>query len=321
MRKTPKRLVLLLCLMNMISSMVAGSFCLAEGEVNDVILASNIIKLRDPSVIKADGIYYLFGTDWICYKSETLDGKWEYVGGAVEYPQDMVADRWAPEVYEYNGAYYMFTTYKSKETGYRGCAVFRSDNAAGKYTLHSDGYITPREADAIDGHLYVDKDGQPWMVYVNEWTSTEDGVGRFSCAKLSADLKQFISAPVEMFRADDAAWSKSVVTDGCWVYTCQDGSLLMLWSSWDEFGYCVGLARSASGDITGPWEQLEDRLFSKGITGQYDGGHGMLFTDYDGNLWMSLHSPNSAQPRRNERPVFIPLKEENNMLVWDFESR
>lgn len=321
MRKVLNRCALLLCLLLLIGGTVVGSYCQETGEANEVILESSILKLRDPCVIKADGVYYMFGTGWSGYKSETLDGKWESLGCVVEWPEDTDGDCWAPEVYEYNGAYYMFTTYRSKETGYRGCAIFRADNVAGKYKLHSNGHVTPKDADAIDGSLYIDRDGQPWMVYVNEWTSTEDGIGRFSCAKLSSDLTEFISEPIELFRADDAAWCRSAVTDGCWIYECQDGSLLMLWSSWDEYGYCVGLARSASGDITGPWEHLDDRLYSQKMTGRYDGGHGMLFTDYDGKLWMSIHSPNNMQPRRGEKPIFIPLKEENNLLVWDLESR
>ncbi len=51
---------------------------------------------------------------------------------------------------------------------------------------------------------------------------------------------------------------------------------------------------SPSGEVTGPWEQLEERLFSKEILGDYDGGHGMIFSDYDGKLWLALHSPNDA---------------------------
>lgn len=320
MKITFSRFILLLCML-VLGGTLTASHCQAEAESESIILETNIYSLRDPCLVKANDIYYLFGTGWTCYQADSLDGKWTYAGKTVEVPSDAAENYWAPEVYEYDGAYYMFTTYKSKETGYRGCAIFRADHVKGPYKLHSDGHVTPKDADAIDGSLYVDSDGQPWMVFVNEWTSTDDGVGRISCAKLSSDLKEFISEPVELFRADDAAWCKSGVTDGCWVYECQDGSLLMLWSSWDEYGYCVGLARSASGDVTGPWEQLEDRLYSQAITGQYDGGHGMLFTDYDGNLWMSIHSPNVAQPPRAEKPVFIPLKEENNLLVWDFESR
>jgi beta-xylosidase len=273
--------------------------------------------------LKANNHYYIFGTGWQGYfaKSKDLSRNWISLGNVVETPADFAGDPWAPEVYEYEGAYYMFTTYKSKETGRRGCAVFRSEKPGGPYKLHSDGHVTPKEWDAIDGSLYVDKDGQPWMIFVHEWVSTDDGVGRMACAKLSKDLKSFISEPMELFRADDAPWATQGVTDGCWIYRCQDESLLMIWSNWDQNGYCIGVARSPSGEVTGPWEQQKERLFSKMYLGDYDGGHGMIFTDFDGKLWLSLHSPNNGNAGRIETPIFVPIKEENNRLVWDFVKR
>lgn len=284
----------------------------------DIIIAS-VPGLRDPCVLRTESRYFMFGTGWKCYYSSTQDlgGYWLKLSNVVEVPEDSAGDHWAPEVYEYGDAYYMFTTYKSKTTGHRGCAIFRADRPQGPYTLHSDGHVTPKDWDAIDGSLYVDKDGQPWMVFVHEWTSTDDGVGRMACAKLSDDLTAFISEPVELFRADDAPWAAWDITDGCWVYRCQDDSLIMLWSNWDSAGYCVGMAKSPSGEVTGPWYQQEERLYSKELVGDYDGGHGMIFQDYDGNLWLALHSPNDVAAGRSETPLFIPIREENNTLVWD----
>ncbi len=289
----------------------------------EAVIVSQIGQLRDPCVLKAGGRYYVFGTGWNGYFSvgRDLSGRWLPLDNAVTVPADFAGDPWAPEVYEYGGAYYMFTTYKSKETGRRGCAVFRSEKPGGPYTLHSNGHVTPKDWDAIDGSLYVDKDGQPWMVFVHEWVSTEDRVGRMACAKMKDDLSGFLSKPVELFRADVASWATAGVTDGCWIYRCRDGSLLMLWSNWDAAGYCVGMVRSPSGEVTGPWEQLEERLFSKEILGDYDGGHGMIFSDYDGKLWLALHSPNDAVAGRPETPLFIPIREENGRLVWDLAKR
>jgi len=34
-------------------------------------------------------------------------------------------------------------------------------------------------------------------------------------------------------------------------------------------------------------------------------------------MWLSLHSPNNVSYGRVETPVFIPIREENNMIVWD----
>jgi len=70
-------------------------------------------------------------------------------------------------------------------------------------------------------------------------------------------------------------------------------------------GYCIAYAISETGGIEGPWKQAERPLFEK------DGGHGMVFTSYDGRLLLSIHSPNDTP---NERAVFHELRETENGL-------
>lgn len=133
-------------------------------------------------------------------------------------PADADKNYWAPEVYQYNGAYYMFITYHSSITDHRGCTIMKADSPEGPFVEITCGQITPRDWDSIDGTFYVDSDGQLWMIFVHEWTSTDDGVGRMAAAKLSAGLTHFISTPFELFRADALEWATANVTDGCWMY-------------------------------------------------------------------------------------------------------
>lgn len=294
-------------------------------EPSDAIMNLLISNARDPYVLHHDGKYYIYTTGWNCYVSQgdelSVMG-WKVQRDIVQLPEDFAGDNWAPEVHYYDGAFYMFTTYRSTKNDHRGCAIFRSESPTGPFVLHTDGHNTPSDWDAIDGTLYVDEEGQPWMVFVHEWTSTDDGIGRMDCVKLSKDLKTTISEPVELFRADDPSWGiGNPVTDGCFLYKTEGGQLLMLWSTWDARGYCVGIVRSESGSILGPWTHDEERLFSKSILGDFDGGHGMIFSDSNEKLWLSIHSPNNADGMRPTIPVLIPIKEENNTLVWDLESR
>mgnify|MGYP002518697979 CR=1 FL=1 len=275
--------------------------------------------LRDPFILSHNGAHYLYATGWTV--SRLLPGgELSAPVPCVEYPADFDSCDWAPEVYHYGGRFYMFTTYRSTETGHRGCAVFVADTPEGPFRLHSDGHFTPHDRDAIDATLYIDEAGDPWAVYVEEWTTTPDNIGRMDTARLSADLTHLITEPIELFRADDPAWSRAQVTDGCFLHRTAAGSLLMLWSNWDDEGYCVAIARSTSGRLTGPWIQEETRLFSKSITGEYDGGHGMILRTDDG-LWLSIHSPNSERDGRIETPVLVPIREENDTLVWDTDPR
>ena len=293
---------------------IKGSF-----SEEDAMITSTIEQLRDPCVLVEDGVYYVYGTNWVCYKntSGSLDGEWECLGVVAEKPAESDNNYWAPEVHKYGGAYYMFTTYHSKITNHRGCTILKSDSPEGPFREITNGQITPHDWDSIDGTFYVDEDGQPWMVFVHEWTSTDDGIGRMAAAKLSDDMTHFISEPIELFRADDPSWSRAQVTDGCWMHKTADGQLLMIWSNSDTGGYCVGIARSSNGKIDGEWTQDSELLYSRNITGKYDGGHGMIFYGLDGQMYLSIHSPNKAVGTRKETPVFVPIREQNGTLVWD----
>lgn len=292
------------------------------------MIETNIELVRDPFVLVEDDAYYVYGTgvvgnsrndtEWVCYKNTdgTLCGEWKKVQNNLYIrPENAKTNLWAPEVHKYNGSYYMFTTYYSSVTHHRGCTILKSQSPEGPFVEITNGHITPKDWDAIDGTLFIDEAGQPWMIFVHEWTSTDDGIGRMAAAKLSEDFTKFVSEPLELFRADDPSWTNRRVTDGCFMYVTKDGQLLMLWSNTSDDGYCVGIARSKNGKVDGQWVQDDERLFSKLITKQYDGGHGMIFTDKDGQMYLSVHSPNTPVGERVEKPVFVPIHEENGTLL------
>lgn len=298
-----------------------------KGAGKELYLVESSIKkkLRDPCVLAEDGVYYVYGTGWKCFKnvSGNIEGPWEKVELEVTlaHPETDGGSHWAPEVHKYNGAYYMFTTYFNSATSHRGCIILRSDSPEGPFVEITDGHITQRKWDAIDGTFYVDPDGQPWMVFVHEWTSMKDGIGAFAAAKLSDDLTHFISEPIELFKAKEPGWAASGVTDGCWMYTAEDGGLIMLWSNFDSFGYAVAVARSSNGRLDGEWIHDDDPLYSKMMTNVYDGGHPMVFTDANGQKYISFHSPNSEDGDRKERPVFMAIEEKNGGIVPMFREK
>lgn len=82
----------------------------------------------------------------------------------------------------------------------------------------------------------------------------------------------------------------------------------MLWSSFGDHGYAMGIARSESGTVLGPWIQEAEPLWST------DGGHGMIPRRLDGRLFLTLHQPNNSP---NERAAFYPLRELEDTVVLD----
>ncbi len=291
------------------------------------MIITNVQGLRDPFLLLDNGVYYLYGTGvnqddwdntvWDCYinKTGSLNGEWKKTDKLV-YEKPAYAEKqfWAPEVHKYNGLYYMFATYFSSKTQHRGCTILSSPSPVGPFVEISDGHITPNDKDCIDGTLYVDDKGQPWLIFVHEWTCTDDGVGRMAAAKLSDDLTHLISEPIELFRADSPSWTDQHVTDGCFMHTLSDGKLIMIWSNFEADGYSIGIVHSKDGNVTGDWEHEDTPIYKKSRIDSYDGGHGMIFNDTDGNLYICCHSPNFPCEDCRERTVLIPIEEQNGTL-------
>ncbi|MFA6816875.1 MAG: glycoside hydrolase family 43 protein [Lentisphaeria bacterium] len=271
------------------------------------------IRIRDPFIYvdQKQNTYWLFGTTeafcsqretlpiFQCYQSADLQ-TWEGPFTAFKPSADFSPNKefWAPEVHQYKDRYYMFATFRHNDDP-RGVMVLSSDRIQGPYEPYSDGFVTPPEWFSLDGTLYIDQDQQPWIVFCHEWIQIQDGT--LCAAKLSKDLKTRISEPIQLFKASEAPWTTPIhnqneyVTDG--PFMIQKGKrLFMLWSSFAEGGYALGVAESENGRIDGKWKQHEKLVYS------LNGGHGMSFTDLQHKTFIALHAPNSAP---NERAVFL----------------
>ncbi len=282
------------------------------------------IQIRDPFILRAKGSYYLFGsTDKDIWKSpgagfdvyRSRDSLTEFEGPfpAFRPPAGFWAtyNFWAPEVYAYGKGYYMFATFLPDD-GHRGTTVLFAEDPAGPYRPWSSEPVTPADWDCLDGTLYVDGSGSPWMVFCHEWQQVGDG--QICALPLRTDLKEPAGPARLLFRASEAPWAKplagrapgSYVTDGPFLYKARNGTLLMLWSSFGaDDNYCVGAAASSGGRIDGPWIQNESPLYAA------DGGHGMLFKAGDGKLYLAIHTPNQTP---DERAVFVEVRERGGGL-------
>ena len=269
----------------------------------------NEINIRDPFILPYDGKYYMYGTragftwgagtkydyGFDVYVSTDLDN-WSEPKSVFEYFDGFygIKDFWAPEVHYYNGKFYMLATFRVNDVQ-RGTAILVSDTPDGKFVPHSNGPVTPSDWEALDGTLYVEN-GTPYMIFCHEWTQIKNGA--VCIVELSPDLKSAVCEPWEIFRAGDTTWADDIrgngsyVTDGPFMVS-KDGKLSMIWSSFHKNEYCQAIARSDNGKIKGKWTVDDELLYKK------DGGHGMIFTDYDGNDLFVFHSPNNTP---NERP-------------------
>ena len=273
------------------------------------VLASDL-RVRDPFIIVADGKYHLIanmdredGTRCLqAYESPDLE-HWFPKGQVSEVPEGYLGtqDWWAPDTYFHNGKYYVFVTLSNSGAGIlRGTTIFRSDDGVdGPYrpVLTGDRLnITPEGYQCLDGSLYVDPKGIPWMVYCVEWNgpNVQDRVGEVWTVRLKDDFTGIAGKPRRLFKASEAAWVAEdfvgKVTDAPFIITDPaTGRLIMTWSSFSPTGgarYCIGQAYSDNG-LFGPWKHSDKVIFSE------DGGHAMVFRDLEGRLRMSFHCPNS----------------------------
>ncbi len=283
------------------------------------------IQIRDPFVlpIPEQGMYYLYGTTdadawrgrgegFNCYRSRDL-AEWEGPLPAFRPPADFWAETnfWAPEVHRYRGRYYMFASFIAPDR-YRGTQILAADAPEGPFRPISDGPVTPANWQCLDGTFHLGEDGHPWIIFCHEWVQVHNGA--IYAMRLSEDLVQPAGRPVFLFNASEASWVQpypprrpgdgyrfpTYVTDGPFLHRLAAGRLLMLWSSFGAGSYTMGLARSLSGRVEGPWEQVAEPLWAA------DGGHGMLFRTFDGRLWMTFHTPNRTP---DERARFVEVCE------------
>jgi hypothetical protein len=137
--------------------------------------------------------------------------------------------------------------------------------------------------------------------------------------RVTPNLKEAASRPLFLFNASEAPWVKesdwpekgakyrfpTYVTDGPFLHRLENGTLIMLWSSIGSKGYAMGVSRSENGNISGPWKHDPKPIWAE------DGGHGMIFKTFAGQLMLTFHTPNQTP---DERATFVAIEEKNGQI-------
>jgi GH43 family beta-xylosidase len=274
------------------------------------------IRMRDVCILPdaPSKTYYMIGPAGRAVRSYTSKDLVNWVGPQVilRAPDDFwgnipIVSIWAPELHSYKGKHYLFLTFDTRNQFpeqwrnwlprvTRGSQVLAGDSPNGPFRPFQHRSTLPTDMMTLDGTLWVE-DNVPYMVFCHEWVQITNGTVEY--VRLKDDLSETVGEPTMLFHGSEAAWSRSDkrygnhVTDGPYLYMSKSGRLFMIWSSSGTGGYTVGLAISDSGKLAGPWRQQAEPIFAQ------NGGHGMLFKTFEGQLMMVLHAPNNrdAQPR------------------------
>jgi hypothetical protein len=274
------------------------------------------VSLRDPYVFvdQQSKMYYVIVNQNFalsCWRSADLND-WTNVGTVFQPDKSFwgTENFWAPDTFLYHGRYYVFATFKNPSRP-RGTSVLVSNSILGPYSPLKNQAVTPPDWFSLDATLFIDDANKPWLLYSHEWVQVGDG--QVIAQRLTDDLMFLIGEPLLLFRASEAPWTKpdprpkpAIVTDSPVIYRSRSkpGELLMTWSSFDKQDkYCIGLAKSDNGKIDGKWTHFATPLNSD------DGGHAMIFEDFEGIWRISYHAPN-----QNSKLTIHRIADENGEI-------
>lgn len=306
-----------------------------------MMLQTQEIRIRDPYVVAWEGKYYMYSSTAYGQGCGKFDDRYlemvVYVSGdLLHWEQPKVVfhyepgentplreELWAPEVHCYRGKFYAFLSVKNS-TGWRGTYIAVSDRPDGIFRLLSEEPATPVEVSAIDGTLY-EEEGIPYIVYSLDWpgnfVEAENAyVGEIWARRLKEDLSGGEGEPFRLFASCDVPISRATPhrlewegkpavrygSDAPFLTRLTDGTLFLTWSPYLHDNYVVLGAVSESGTLQGPWRHLEKPLFAD------NGGHAMVFRDFDGTRKMCIHQPEAWG---EERMCCMEVAEQNGELT------
>lgn len=255
-----------------------GAFgCSTPSKVTDQEGEGKILELADPTIFYRDGTYYLYGTGsnqgFQVYTSRDLKS-WEGPAGAnggfALRKGESFGERgfWAPQVFEFNGKFYM--AYTANES----IAIAEGPGPLGPFRQKElKAFDAPVRQ--IDPFVFIDDDGTKYLYHVR----VADGGNRIYVAELKDDfsgikpetLKLCIDAEDQWENIENAKWS---VIEGPTLVK-HDNLYYLIYSAnhFRSKDYAVGYAVGNS--PYGPWEKYEGNpVIRRDKIGYAGAGHG-----------------------------------------------
>ncbi|MBE6607572.1 MAG: 1,4-beta-xylanase [Ruminococcaceae bacterium] len=255
----------------------------------------------DPFILYWEGKYYVYPTAQVhgsentladmgyqVYVSEDLEN-WENKGFALSR-DDVKGEKcfWAPEIIRYRDKFYM--VYTSEE--HLGVAV--SDSPLGPFRQEEKKWLS--ENRAIDGHFFIDDDGQAYLYYVRL-----GGGNKICVTKMSDDLMSIDEENEKIIITAEEPWETvdARVTEGPFVLK-HKGLYYLTYSAnhTRSQDYAVGYATSSS--PFGPFEKYEGNPILHKNDKIVGVGH-HSFTKVGENKWICAYhshfSTNQFRPR------------------------
>jgi GH43 family beta-xylosidase len=251
------------------------------------------VELADPSVLRHDGVYYLYATSApsegfkVWFSSDLIH--WQYHSLAFRKTTTSWARDhfWAPCVIERDGAFYLFYNavgpVSGKHCSHRICLA-RSDSPLGPFVDVKAPFLDLGHA-VIDADAFIDADGRAYLYYSKD--ISENPVSEIFVVPLSDDLLTITGEPVHCLRPSHG-WEGDQWNEAPCVFRHGD-TYLMTYSArcFSDPLYGVGYATAPS--PLGPWRKGPNNPILRRTDSVSGPGHNCVTTSPDGRELLILY--------------------------------
>ena len=283
------------------------------------------IHMGDPFAFFANGKYYLIGTTnpsegFQIFESTNLTN-WQPKGWAWKKAENSWATDafWAPEICAYQGKYYMtFSGMTAAKRLLMGLLV--SDTPEGPYKeLHTPWFDYGYSA--IDGHIFVDEDGSPYLFFSRNGTQDGYGYGVIYGTPLAKDLSKPAAEPVLILEASQpwerVDWEHNRCNEGPTVIK-HNGKYYMTYSANHTEYPHYGVGYAVADKPLGPWVKAKENpiLASQLDLGVSAPGHNSIVRSPDGTeFFLVYHTHADPKKPSSDRVVNI------DRMIFDKDGR
>ena len=296
----------------------AGTSCAETAATYTNPVGEPPVRMGDPFVLRTDGGYYLFGTTrtnegFEYFQSEDLV-HWRRGGWALRKTDTSWATGlfWAPEVCHYRERFYM--VYSGRVRGGSAwqmrMALAVSDRPEGPYEdRHAPWFDFGYSA--IDGHIFVDDDGKPYLYFSRNGSRDGYSYGVVCGVALADDLSRPLGEPVSLLEPgqpwERVNWDTNRCNEGPAVIK-HNGTYYMTYSANNTSSPAYGIGVATAKYPLGPWTKFAGNpiVSSDPSTGVSGPGHNSITSSPDGTeLFMVYHEHEDAANPAGPRVVCI----------------
>ena len=254
-----------------------------------------ITDIGDPFVMKYKDKYYLYATSapqigFKVWESTNLVD-WQLKGMALDSSMQGnrwgMGDFWAPEVIHYQDKFYMIYSARDIDNHLK-IALASSKSPLGPF-INVKAPLFDRDMSFIDGDIFVDDNGTPYLYYVKDCSENiinGSHVSQIFVQEMSKDLLTLKGQPT-LVTTPDQSWedlgSQWQWNEGPFVFKRND-LYYMTYSSnfYASYNYSVGYATAKS--PLGPWTKYKNNpILAKDLPHRISGpGHNSITTSPDG---------------------------------------